>query len=187
MNNYSVENMQQNIPLNEWESKLSQRDKRSLIFHLLYGAESYDYTSSIEAFADNLNRGFDLMISLDGQLVSTANEITAKREELDRLFHPFLENWRPERLSVCTKLILRYAIWELLYTKTNPTIVINEAIELAKAYAEKDAYKLINGVLDQFTKHHHINVDMASIQTTDSEEKEPLEEEIIDQTEQEDN
>jgi N utilization substance protein B len=45
------------------------------------------------------------------------------------------------------------ASWELLETDTPSTIVINEAIELAKAFSEKDAYKFINGVLDQAVKN----------------------------------
>lgn len=137
---------------NEWEANLSQRDRRSVIFHLLYLADSYDYTLSMQALADNLNRGFDLSISLDGPLVSVAQAVVNNRDALDTLYQPFLANWRLERLSICTKLILRYAVWELLNTDTNPTIVINEAIELAKCYAEKDAYKLINGILDQIVK-----------------------------------
>lgn len=146
----------------EWEAALSQRDRRSVIFHLLYLAESYDYTSSMESLADNLNRGFDLSIALQGPLVHVANAIVEKRNELDELYVPFLDNWRLDRLSVCTKLILRYAIWELSYTDTSPTIIINEAIELSKAYAEKDAYKFINGILDKFIKRKNIATEPAA-------------------------
>ena len=71
---------------------------------------------------------------------------------LDEECKPLLSNWRFERLGMCTKLILRYALWELQTTDTNPTIVINEAIELAKCFAEKDAYKFVNGILDEALK-----------------------------------
>lgn len=127
---------------------LSRRDVRSLIFHLLYAVESYDYDISLQAIVDNFNRGFDLKIPFDSEVVKTTQAIIDKRDELDDLFKPFLINWRFERIGVSTKLILRFAIWELKYTDTPASIIINEAIELAKCFAEKDAYKFINGILD---------------------------------------
>src|SRR5579872_5056152 len=74
------------------------------------------------------------------------------RDELDEKFKPLLENWRFERIGTSTKLILRFATWELEHGDTDPRIVINEAVELGKAFAEKDAYKFINGVLDRIVK-----------------------------------
>ena len=131
---------------------LSQRDKRSLVFHLLYAAESNDYQVSIESLVDNLNRGFDLDIPFDSNLVKTAHAVIENRDALDEHYKPLLTNWRFDRIGVPTKLILRYAIWELLNTDTPSTIIINEAIELAKAFGEKDSYKFINGILDQMVK-----------------------------------
>jgi transcription antitermination protein NusB len=135
-----------------WLESLSQRDKRSLVFHLLYAAESNDYQASIDSLVDNLNRGFDLDIPLNSDIVKTAAAIIDNRQKLDDIYKPFLANWRLERIGVCTKLILRYATWELKNTTLSPTIIINEAIELAKCFAEKDSYKFINGILDEMVK-----------------------------------
>ena len=130
-------------------AELTQREKRSLIFHLLYAAESFDYQLSLYAIVDNFNRGFDLDIPLESEFVFTAQTIIETRDALDEAVKPLLSNWRFDRLGVCTKLILRYAMWELQNTDTIPSIIINEAIELAKCFAEKDAYKFINGILDK--------------------------------------
>ena len=136
----------------DWLNSLSQRDRRALIFHLLYAAEGYDYQTNIETLVTSLNKGFELEIPLKSPLVQTAREVIEHREALDQTYKPYLSNWRIERIGVCTKLILRYAIWELFNTQTSPTIIINEAIELAKSFAEKDAYKFINGILDEIAK-----------------------------------
>jgi N utilization substance protein B len=138
----------------QWQSfaDLSARSKRALIFHLLYAMDSYEYAISAEAVADMFNRGYELDIPLDSDVVKTAEEIAQKRDALDKEYQRFLTNWRAERLGVATKLILRYAIWELLYTEIAPSIIINEAVELAKAYAERDAYKFINGILEEVLK-----------------------------------
>lgn len=131
---------------------LSRRAVRSLIFHLLYTAEAHDYDCSLNSIVDNYNRGFELNIPLESEVVKTAQEIITRRDELDELVKPLLVNWRFDRLSTVTKLILRFALWELQYTDVEPTIVINEAVELAKCFAEKDAFKFINGVLDEAVK-----------------------------------
>jgi len=131
----------------------SRRKVRSLIFHLLYAMEGFEYLISLEALVDNFNRGFDLSIDHDGELFNTAKEVINQREHLDELFRPYLINWRYERLGVCTKLILRFAAWEIYNTQVPSSIIINEAIELAKCFSEKDAYKFINGVLDEVIKN----------------------------------
>jgi len=144
------------LPEGEQEIKsyddLSRRDVRSLIFHLLYAAEAFDYQESLQSLVDNFNRGFDLSIPLDCELVTVASSIIDSREELQKIYEPYLSNWRVDRVSVCTKLILLFGIWELKNTTIDTRIVINEAIELAKCFAEEDAYRFVNGILDSISK-----------------------------------
>ena len=131
---------------------LSRRDVRSLIFHFLYAADAFNYEESVESIIDSFNRGYDLSVPLDGELANTVKSIVEHREELEKTYEPFLANWRSERVSVCTKLILLFAIWELKNTDTDARIIINEAIELAKCFAEEDAYRFVNGILDPVSK-----------------------------------
>lgn len=144
--------MDQKLPL---FNDLSRRDLRSLIFHILYIADCYDYQMSIDAIIDNINRGFDFDIPMDSEVVKTAAAIIEQRETLDENYKPFLAHWRLERLSIVTKLILRYGVWELANSDLEATIIINEAVELAKCFAEDDAFKFINGVLDEAAKHQN--------------------------------
>lgn len=133
---------------------LSRRDIRALIFHLLYAMEAFEYNEPLVTIIENLNRGFDLTFPTTGEIVDVATAIVEKREELDEIYKPLLANWRFERLGVSTKLILRFATWELLHTETDPRIVINEAVELAKCFAEDDAFRFINGILDRVVQEH---------------------------------
>ena len=51
------------------------------------------------------------------------------------------------------KAILRLGTFELLYRQEVPfRVVINEAIILAKEFAEQDSHKFVNGVLDKVVK-----------------------------------
>ncbi len=131
---------------------LSRRAFRSLIFHYLYAMENFDYDNSLESIVDNFNRGFELNVPLDSEAVKTAQSIIDDRDKLDEEIKPLLNNWRFDRIGLCTKLFLRMALWELANTDIDSTVIINEAIELAKCFAEKDAYKFINGILDEKVK-----------------------------------
>jgi len=130
----------------------SRREVRSLIFHLLYAMEGFDYTVSLESIADTFNRSYDLSITTDGEIFFFAQAVIDQRDKLDEMITPLLANWRLERIGLCTKLILRMSIWELENQDTATSIVINEAIELAKCFSEKDAYRFVNGVLDEYCK-----------------------------------
>jgi len=155
----SEQNNDQQTPIiveeNELASELisqnltTRRKMRSLLFHILYAADAFDYETSATEIAINFNREYDTNIDLTGEIITTVNEIAKKRAELDEQIIPFLENWKFERIGRCTLLVLRYAIWEILYTTTPHSIVINEAIELAKCFAEQDSYKFVNGILDK--------------------------------------
>jgi N utilization substance protein B len=133
-------------------SKLSRRDIRSVMFHLLYALESNDYKVSIDSVVDDFNRGLDLDIPIDSEPAKVVEKIALVRTKLDSIIQRFLVNWRLERLGVCTRLVLYLGLWELLTLDTPPTIVINEAVELAKGFSELDAYKFVNGVLDEASK-----------------------------------
>ena len=132
----------------------SRRKSRSLLFHILYAVDALDYETTASEVAEKLNVTYETDIDLDGDIVTTATDIAARRHELDKTLVPFLENWRFERIGKCTLLVLRYAIWEIIYTKTSHNIIINEAIELAKCFSEKDAYKFVNGILDKISAQY---------------------------------
>lgn len=158
----------------------SQRDVRSLIFHLLYAMESYDYEVSLNTVVEQFNAGFDLTIDPEDPLVKKAQAIIDDRENLDQEIQPLLSNWRLDRIGCITRLIIRLALWELKYTDTPASIIINEAIELAKCFAEQDAYKFVNGVLDQWVASNRPEEKIArsseqeNADETDKEEEEEL-------------
>jgi N utilization substance protein B len=74
-------------------------------------------------------------------------------EEIDRLLGSRTLNWRVERMAVLDRLVLRLATFELLAEPHTPAkVVINEALELARAYSGEEAVAFVNGVLDGVRK-----------------------------------
>ncbi len=132
--------------------ELSQSDQRSLIFHILYAIDAYEYDISLDVLIDNFHRGFGIVIPKNSDVYAHAASIIQERKNLDEIIIPLIDNWRFERLGVSTKLILRQSLWECIHTQTDHAVIINEAVELAKCFAEKDAYKFINGLLDEYLK-----------------------------------
>lgn len=133
-------------------ASMSRRDERALAFHFLYAAEQFDYTTSLESIVRSFRSEYELNIPDNSFAIESARAVIESREMLDTLMVPYLRNWKLERLGLCTRLILRLAMWELMQADAIPSVIINEAIELAKGFAEKDAYKFINGILDEFVK-----------------------------------
>jgi N utilization substance protein B len=81
--------------------------------------------------------------------VSIARDTVKRLDEIDALIAASAENWRPERMAVIDRLILRMAVCEFVRDKeTPPAVVINEALELARTFSSEDAVKFINGMLD---------------------------------------
>lgn len=73
--------------------------------------------------------------------------------EIDGILAAHTQNWRVERLTVIDRLILRLAVYEFLaHPQTPARVVINEAIELARAYSGEEAVAFVNGVLDSARK-----------------------------------
>ncbi|MCT4776527.1 MULTISPECIES: transcription antitermination factor NusB [Exiguobacterium] len=80
-------------------------------------------------------------------------ETLEKKDEIDELLIENLKNWRLDRLGNVERTILRMATYELLYVETIPDkVTINEAVELAKSFADEEAAKLVNGVLGNIIK-----------------------------------
>ncbi len=78
--------------------------------------------------------------------------VVANYEMLDETFEPYLS--RPiDDLDKVDKAILRLATFELSFRQEIPyRVVINEAIILAKEFAEQDSHKFVNGVLDKVVR-----------------------------------
>ena len=84
---------------------------------------------------------------------SLARETVSRLQVIDQLIAETAERWRPERMAVIDRLILRMAIGELLRGPDTPhAVVINEALELARTFSGEEPVPLINGVLDAVRK-----------------------------------
>jgi N utilization substance protein B len=74
--------------------------------------------------------------------------VNAQKQELDGLIGPVAPEWPIEQIARMDRMILRMGVYELTSDKSvPPKVVINEAVELAKAFGGENSSKFINGVL----------------------------------------
>ena len=71
---------------------------------------------------------------------------------VDEAIKKHLKDWDFDELGKIERAILRLAAYEIVVDKNNKSIVINEAIELAKELADDKSHQFINGVLDAIGK-----------------------------------
>lgn len=75
--------------------------------------------------------------------------VCAERGRIDELIGAACEHWRFERLSLVDVCVLRLATYELLQSPSVPTsVVLDEAIELARRFGNTESAAFVNGVLD---------------------------------------
>ena len=73
--------------------------------------------------------------------------------KIDETIKSHLTNWDFERVNKVTIAILRMSVYCLMFTKDiNSSIVIDEAIDIAKNYGPDDSYKFVNAILDNIKK-----------------------------------
>ena len=65
-------------------------------------------------------------------------------------------NWKIERISKISLVLLKLSTYELIYKKIPYKGVINEVVELAKLYGDENAPSFINGVLGNIVKQNNL-------------------------------
>ena len=90
----------------------------------------------------------DLPVPPDDFVCTLVDRATATRHEADRRIAAASVGWPLERMAVVDRLVLRLAVSELLDPNGPPTaVVIDEAVELAKAYSTEESGGFVNGIL----------------------------------------
>ena len=99
-----------------------------------------DYWNELgEPDADDATREFATKLA-----AGTLREI----EIVDERIRSRAEHWRIPRMAVVDRNVLRLAVYEFLFEPTPHTVVINEALEIARRFSTFEATQFINGILD---------------------------------------
>ena len=132
------------------------RDIRRLALQTLYQIDVRG-----ESELDEIRQGIDDSAEFDPggfraaerqRAFELARAAFAARARSDATAAELAPTWPAHRQPALDRSIIRLAIHEMRSETTNPKIVVNEAIELAKAYSTEKSAAFINGVLDKVLK-----------------------------------
>ena len=74
--------------------------------------------------------------------------VTSQAAELDAKLQPVAPEWPIDQIARMDRIVLRIGLYELENeADVPPKVVINEAVELAKAFGGDNSSKFVNGVL----------------------------------------
>ncbi|MGK5081736.1 transcription antitermination factor NusB [Bdellovibrionota bacterium FG-1] len=135
--------------------KPSRHQARETALQILY---RYDSGSTVKTLLtpttilEEINKHFDHFRVADELRGFTAELVAGTLRELptlDALLEKHAANWKISRMSSIDRNLLRMATFELQnFPDTPPSVVIDEAIELAKQFGSADSPSFVNGILD---------------------------------------
>jgi len=129
-----------------------RRKSRELTLQFFYGRDLQERPPAEETLDQEVEEFYTCFKSdQKAQLYAEKliNGISSHQEEIDNALADCSHHWRVERMALVDRNILRIAAYEVLYSKDVPaTVAINEALEIAKRYAEPESISFINGILD---------------------------------------
>ena len=139
---------------------MSMSENRKVAFEIVYSIESQntkyeDYKDNVDMFFETRNiHGKSTTKYIKDVVYGTKRHGKQIRKQIEECLS---EKWSYDRVSKVNIAILEIAIFEMLYLKTPYKVVINEAIEIAKEYADTKAPSFINGVLASIVKKNNLD------------------------------
>jgi transcription antitermination protein NusB len=95
---------------------------------------------------------------------SLVTGVTKEISRIDILLQPLAPEWPIDQIARMDRVILRIGAYELLHSReVPPKVVINEAVELAKAFGGDNSSKFINGVLGTLLRQQPGNSDEVKV------------------------
>ncbi|WP_223591468.1 transcription antitermination factor NusB [Neobacillus bataviensis] len=106
---------------------VSNTEPESAIEHVLEGEEGDEYLSKLVL------------------------GVVEHKAEIDKLIIENLEKWSMDRLATVDRNLLRIAVCELKFYRSEvpEKVILDEAIEIAKIFGDDQSSKFINGVLSK--------------------------------------
>ena len=79
------------------------------------------------------------------------------RDAIDEILTKHAANWSVKRMTTIDRNILRMSTFEMMHGGVPGRVSINEAIEIAKRYGNRNSGQFVNGILDRVLREHEAN------------------------------
>jgi N utilization substance protein B len=128
----------------------TRHQARMAVVSLLY---AYDLgNQSISDFSDEILEEKKIRNKQRDFALDLFKGVTEHLAEVDEAIVKHLKDWDFDRLGSIERATLRLGGYEIMYGELDSAVIINEAIEVAKAFGSEQSPKFINGVLDAISR-----------------------------------
>lgn len=128
----------------------TRHQARMAVVSLLY---AYDLgNQTISDFSDEILEEKKIRNKQRDFALDLFKGVTEHLAEVDEAIVKHLKDWDFDRLGSIERATLRLGGYEIMFGELDSAVIINEAIEVAKAFGSEQSPKFINGVLDAISK-----------------------------------
>jgi transcription antitermination protein NusB len=126
----------------------TRRQAREATLQMLYLCDNCGYTP--EQMLAHFYHTLGLRAMNEGFAQKLFTGTWEKRAALDKLITKHAHNWELNRMACIDRNILRLAAFEFMEMQETPiSVIIDEAVEIAKRFSTTDSGKFVNGILDK--------------------------------------
>jgi N utilization substance protein B len=128
--------------------QLPRRKQREILLQLLFSWE-VSKGLPVEDPVDLMMESLEVSKKNVLGMIEKLDEIIKHVEEIDKKLTRASLDYSLERISLTDKNILRIAIFEMMFEKEQPKIVIEEAIRLSKKFSSPEAVSYVHAIIDE--------------------------------------
>ena len=106
----------------------------------------------IQELFERVAQNFDLPAGARDFALELVSGTTSELSDIDELLAANAINWKISRMAAVDRNVLRLGIYELIRTDTPVSVILDEAIQLARRFGGESSPGFVNGVLDAVAK-----------------------------------
>ena len=141
------------------------------LYEYEFRAKAGDATAEIESIIAKNIEPYSKALGDTEFVFNLGKGVIKNQAKLDRELQPLAPEWPLDTIAAIDRNILRIGLYELETRVVPPKVVINEAVELAKAFGSDNSSKFINGVLGTAVKQLGLSNEEKEHEGTESQVK----------------
>ncbi|KAA0894046.1 transcription antitermination factor NusB [Oryzomonas rubra] len=127
-----------------------RREARELALQMLYALDANTTTGLRETLQTFREEQHETPANIREFAEGLVTGVQQHREAIDAAIKARSKNWALARMPRVDLNVMRLAVFELMFRNDIPKkVTINEAIEIARRFGDKDSPAFVNGILDE--------------------------------------
>ncbi len=127
-----------------------RRESRELALQILYALDANPSVGVREALQTFREENTDVLSRVREFAEELVQGVQQQQQIIDAAIKARSKNWSLARMPLVDLNVMRMATYELMFRQDIPKKVsINEAIEIARKFGDKESPAFVNGILDE--------------------------------------